>query len=278
MDRPHYRYPRRPWQQRAGSDEQRHGRGSDFVAKLLKKTEDDAAPIIKRLVSASTFSLTQEEYKAVAFFIAYLAQRNPYSRTKIGNLYTEIHKTQLKAQAEDPIVFQNYAKSCGYEADQESIETLRHKILNFDEHFEISPSGAPADDLFFLMTVLFAQTAAPMLLNKHWVLLNVHSTRSLVASDNPVAILPPENHPPQMGYGVENGLIYLPISPKRALLLMNRKAPKSMTDITRASVIECNQWMALNAHKSIFSDSYSQENQDALDKAKEGDNLKIRIS
>jgi predicted amino acid-binding ACT domain protein len=62
------------------------------------------------------------------------------------------------------------------------------------------------------------------------------------------------------------------------LMLANRKPRKPLVNITRTSVIELNQWMTLNAHKSIFSDSHSQEVQDSLDKTKEDDNLKIRVS
>src|SRR5947209_1563984 len=127
------------------------------------------------------------------------------------------------------------------------------------------------------MCVLGAQTSIPYLLSKQWILLHSTSTKVFITSDNPVVIIPPSYHPPQLGVGVGNGWIYVPVSPRRALLLLNEKTAKTRLDIKRDVVTYLNRWIISVAHKSVFSNIYSAEIEKTFNLTKEEDSTTITV-
>jgi len=50
--------------------------------------------------------------------------------------------------------------------------------------------------------------------HKEWHVLDSNCSRVFITSDNPVALIRPENLPPFYGVGIANGHIVMPISPK----------------------------------------------------------------
>ena len=109
----------------------------DFISNILKQTEDDAAPVLKNLVTTSDLNLFQEEYKFLAVFVAYLMHRNPNSREKMANLHKAFDIAQLKLVAEDKAKFQEYVQERGLDNSSEELEELRQQILHFEQHYRL---------------------------------------------------------------------------------------------------------------------------------------------
>lgn len=251
---------------------------SDFIAQILKQTEDDAAPILKKLITSNDLILSTEEREFLTVFIAYLLHRNPATRKKITNLHKATEIVRLKLKAEDKVGFEKYARESGFKENAEEIEELRQTALRFEEHFKLEARGDEFHDLLFLECVLGAQIAIPYVRSKQWILLNSTSTKEVfITSDNPVAVIPPPNHSRHLGVGFGNGWIYLPISPKRALLLLNEKPFKPRLDVKRHVVADLNNWIISAAHQSVFSNIYSAEIEKAFNCTREGENTEIIV-
>ena len=92
------------------------------------------------------------------------------------------------------------------------------------------------------------------------------------------SLIAPEGHPPQAGVGAENGLVYLPLSPQRALLLGNSKPAKTFVDIKRGEVIELNMRMLHSSYKYVFSNVLSPELEKAYSKTHENNTVKVVVN
>jgi len=72
--------------------------------------------------------------------------------------------------------------------------------------------------------------------HKEWHVLDSNCSRVFITSDNPVALIRPENLPPFYGVGIANGHIVMPISPKKCLLLVNGDKNPSTIKLNRENV------------------------------------------
>lgn len=256
----------------------KHGIDKGAIAKVLKKSEDDAAPVIHKLLAPSVLSLTPEERGALATFVSYLLYRNPTSMAKLMNFRRAFDIVCLKTVAEDERGFEQYCKERGLEQTPEEREELRQQALDFENHFRLVGDTPEHRDWYFLWGFVGSNVVRPVLLQKFWVLFNNTSTRSLITSDNPVTLIAPENHPPQAGVGVENGLVYLPLSPQRALLMGNAKPSKTFVNIKRGAVTELNMRVLHSSYKSVFSNVLSPELEKAYNKTHEHNTVKVVVN
>jgi hypothetical protein len=256
----------------------KHPLDKDLVAKLFKKSEDEAAPIIQKMLAAVSLSLTSEERAALATFISYLMYRNPTSMTKLMNLRRAFDISHLKVMAQNQDGFEQQCKERGLDYSPEEREKLRQQVLNFEKNFRLVGETPEHHDFYFLMGFVGSNVVRPVLLKKSWVLINNTSTRMLITSDNPAILIAPENHPPQMGIGVENGLVYLPLSPQRGLMLVNDRPAKTFVNIKRDAVTELNIRMLHSSFQSVFSNVLSPELEKAYNKTHENNTVKVVVN
>ena len=244
----------------------REGEGlkHDTISQRLNQIEDDTAPIIARLVTDEGFSISPEEWELVSLFIAHLIARGPSGRQEQINLFQATNITQAKVMAENKEAFHRSMQGTYSEAE---IEDIRLKTLEFEKHYRINFEGSFFKDYSLVMSLLAGEIGSRCLLQKFPVLIKNSSQKEFITSDNPVVFnADPERYRRGSGLGLENSLIYLPLSPKRALLLVNRKPLKDVVSVDRDSVEPYNSEVMLYARDSLFSQSCSSQLAQAFDK------------
>ena len=134
------------------------------------------------------------------------------------------------------------------------IEEFRLKTLDFEKHYEIKAQDDFFKDYSLVMSLLAGEVGSQCLAQKTPVLIKNNSQREFITSDNPVVFSADrERYQRGSGLGFENSLIYLPISPKRALLLVNRKPRKNVVTVGREAIDPYNSLIMEYARDSLFS-------------------------
>ncbi|MFH1824403.1 MAG: DUF4238 domain-containing protein [Candidatus Firestonebacteria bacterium] len=257
------------------------GKKNDEIEKMFAWIESSSAPIINRIISQDSFSissLSNQEQIVLANFIAFLHTRNLSFREQQKNLYSAGIKINLKIKAEDEKVFKQDIKDAQIkiESDKE-IEDLRQSILDFDKHFKIGYDKS-SNDFFLKQSLLLSLKLSPIIFNKEWHLLESDSGRVFITSDNPVSLIRPENLPPFYGVGFINGHIAVPLSPYKCLLLKNGKDGAEKLKIDRNTVNFFNRHVMFFAHKFVYSSLLSKDTQDDFNKTKEGASEQVIIN
>lgn len=223
----------------------------DTVSKRLNQIEDDTAPILTRVVNSERFQLTTEEWSTVSLFISYLISRGPTGRQESINLFQATNILQAKTMAENKEAF--HASMEGNYGAKE-IEDIRLKTLDFEKHYEIKVQDDFFKDYSLVMSLLAGEVGSQCLVQKFPVLIKNNSQKEFITSDNPVVFSADrERYQRGSGLGFENSLIYLPISPRRALLLVNRQPRKNVVTVGREAVDPYNSLVMDYARDSLFS-------------------------
>lgn len=224
----------------------------DTISKRLNQIEDDVAPIIARLIARDDLKLSSDEWGTVSLFISYLISRGPTGRQENINLFQATNILQAKIFAENKTAF--HQAMAGH--SEEEIEDIRLKTLEFEKHYEIRFEDDFFKDYSLVMSLLAGEVGSQVLVQKYPVLIKNNSQREFITSDNPVVFdADPERYQRGSGLGLENSLIYLGISPKRALLLVNRKPLKNVVTVGREAAGPYNSMVMLYARDSLFSQS-----------------------
>ncbi len=251
----------------------------DKLDQMNRVMESDAAPLITRLLTVPKIDLSANEKEKLAMFIACLAVRNPHSQESLMNLDITVRKELMKITAEDKEGFEKHARNLGIDDSPDDLEKLRHEILEFDKHYRVGyERGTEWDDLFLLMGFDSAFKIAPILLDKHWCLLESDSSRVFVTSDNPVVRVRPANYPPQLGLGFLPADILLPLSPKRCLALSNDRPPMELLRAKRERIISANEYIIWNAHRQVFANIRSEDIRKVFEETIEGHNTQVHVA
>jgi hypothetical protein len=234
----------------------------DTISKRLNQIEDDVAPIIARLVALEDLKFSPDEWGTVSLFISYLISRGPTGRQEHINLFQATNTLQAKIFAENKTAF--HQAMAGH--SEEEIEDIRLKTLAFEKHYQITFKDHFFKDYSLVMSLLAGEIGSQVLVQKHPVLIKNNSQRELITSDNPVVFhADPERYQRGSGLGLENSLIYLAISSKRALLLVNRKPLKNVVTVGHEAVALYNSMVMLYARDSLFSQSCDMSVKDEFD-------------
>ena len=230
------------------------GEKSEILEHIFAQLEGQMKPLIDRLLAAnSSVSFTAEELSLFSYFMALLYVRGRSFRAKVNNLRCELLKRHLKNEAKDPDTFQALAARAGYDLDHETLEDMRHSLSQFDDHFTLTIKRG--EDTEFLQIMFdIAKRISSSIFYKTWNLYE-STDKIFVTSDNPVTVMQPVNTPPSEIDRFITGIVALPLSPLRCLLLepgrVVRRLPVSTVD--RPTVNNINRSTMFNAHREVYS-------------------------
>src|SRR6476660_533312 len=196
--------------------EDESGRQHDDVEKLLGMVEESAARAISQLLDGSLWPVTPEGREAIATWAAFQYLRTSTSR-KLGNeLADAVFKMQIamggKVQIRAALRQRN-----GREPTDSEVDDAWGEYRNF-EAYRVEPH--PNHHIKTMLDHL--PRAVPSFYDRGWALLRFRR-RALVTSDNPVVLIPADDHPTILGVGLQNaGAILVPLA-RRAGLLMARR-------------------------------------------------------
>lgn len=249
------------------------GEMNDIVEKTFSLLEGKVSPLIKKLTKTNYLKLTNGEKTLLSCFISILHLRNLSSKERLKNVHLEMTKQVLTISAQNREFFKKHIKKAGIKIEGEKgIEEFRKFLL--EKKYELYSD----DDSYFLAkSLILAQDLAPVIFFKEWNILESDSSRVFVTSDNPVSLIRPRDLPQFYGVGFINGLITIPISPKRCLFLKNEKSSKNITRVNRKYVDFINRHTAFYSHKYIYSNIKSRDIQNMFNETVEGEGEKFLI-
>jgi Protein of unknown function (DUF4238) len=247
------------------------GEKSEILEHIFAQLEGQMKPLIHRLLAAnSSVSFTAEEASLFSYFMALLYVRGRSFRAKVDNLRTELLKRHVQNEAKDPDTFKALAARAGYELDHETLEGMRHSLAHFDDHFTIKVKRG--EDSEFLEIIFdIAKRISPSIFYKTWNL--YESTEKIfVTSDNPVSVMQPVNTPPSDIDRFITGIVALPLSPFRCLLLEPGPIRRSLhvSTVDRDTVSNVNRGTMFYAHREVYSRFRSDATAKAFQRTVEG--------
>ena len=247
-----------------------------MIDELYQSSESNAGPLFKKLFIASEFNLLAEEQEELAIFIALLACRNPFFKTLSINLHAAFNTHLFKALAENENAWNSQFRDSDIPSEQ--IAKTREIVLSedFDKKIEFVAKGDESHDFYNVSAIKQALLLSDVINQKYWVLLNVTSQRELITSDNPVVLIKPDN--PVRGMGFGNSDVYLPISPYKALYLVNRQPHLKGIDIKCEGVAELNYHTIHGAHDHLYASGSFQDISEDFAQTKPGQNTKVKVS
>jgi hypothetical protein len=240
----------------------------DGVDQLLWMSEQNSAPIITRLLTAPSLSLSGEEKGHLSWFVGLMALRTEFAREMLISLQTAFHNRDIKKMLKDDKEFQELIKA-NPDAKIEELEMARKGFLEDDLKLEFG-RGGETEDHFMGQQLGFANDIVKIIQHKHWNLIETNNSRSFLTSDNPVVTMPAPHHTPDMPFGYADGDVLLPLSPKRALFFTNRPLANKIIQIHRNKMPEFQFYSITQCQSSVFSHVASQEFQRVLDITEEG--------
>ncbi|HBB86922.1 MAG TPA: hypothetical protein DC047_04850 [Blastocatellia bacterium] len=238
------------------------------VDKLLQMSERSAAPVISKLITGSLVDLSNEDFFHLTWFTSLLGSRTPAVRETLASIQVGIENRDFKRMLCDETEFAKLVQQYP-EMTPDELEKSRTAFLNGDLKLDFKRGGQTED---FLMSgqLQFAEILVDILEHRHWSLIETVSSRSFLTSDNPLINMPSPGHPQGETWGVANGDILLPLSPKRALLFVSRRLKDKVIEIHRDKMPEFQFYIITNCKSEVYSHVLSKDFQRKLDGTEEG--------
>ncbi|HEX7722737.1 MAG TPA: DUF4238 domain-containing protein [Pyrinomonadaceae bacterium] len=250
----------------------------DTIDKILSIIEDKAAPLINRIRTGESLSLSKEEKGTLSIFIALLAFRTPFAQTAMKNLDIAQSKRDLVRLAADKDEFHRTSRLIEPDTPPEKIEEHRLLLLDFDEHSTIRHTNAGENEFYFMgQGISIAQELAKILSRKYWQLIESDNSRVFLTSDQPVVLLPDYYHKRGMPVGYYDGRVMLPLTPKRALMMANSPLKNQIIPITEEKMREYQWYTVTRCYQLVFSHIESEEFQKILDSTEEGEVVRVYL-
>ena len=241
----------------------------DAIDRLMLLSERTAAPIITRLLNASSLSvLSGEDRGYLSWFVGLLGSRTPAVRETLASIHLGIGSREFKKMLQDDAEFEAMI-SKHPDTPAEKIEEMRKAFLNGDIYLDFK-RGGQTEDFLMGQQLQFAQILVDILQHRHWSLIETVSSLSFLTSDNPVINMPTPYHRRDATWGYADGDILLPLSPKRALWFTDRPLKDKVIAIQRAKMPELQFYIITQCRSAVFSHIVSKDFQRVLDSTEEG--------
>ena len=247
----------------------------DMIDKLLFMSEDTAAPILNRLRTGSLQGLSNDEVANLSWFVGLLACRTPAVRETIASINTGISRREFKKMLRTETEFEEILKRHP-DMSGETLGEVRRAFLAGDIVMDLK-RGGQTEDFLMGQQLQFAKNVVDFLQNRDWILGETTCSLSFLISDNPVVQMPVHGHPRDMGWGVANGHILFPITPKRALLFVispesrdGLRLRQNIMPMRRAKMPELQFYIITQCRSAVYSHVLSKEFQRVLDSTEEG--------
>jgi hypothetical protein len=242
------------------------------VDKRLKKQEKVSAPIIKKLLTAPKIELTSDERRRLSVFVAFLANRTPFSQERLHKKHSAILESFVE-YCSDKDEFFRYERAKGYAGTDDELEQIRQRGMEAEKHSQIEYQPAKTDDRLMEVALELSQDSTPLIQNKQWHILE---STVFVTSDNPVILPRIETQLLLSALGFGRGSVLLPLSPTRCLLMDDAGYGNGVLNVKREKAIEINEYIIASAHDAVFANVESQDIEKAFNRTVPGENTNVR--
>lgn len=240
------------------------GQAKDTIEReVLARIESNAAYIIKRWRAEGRYGVREEiEEERMVLFIASLHARSPMFRRDVSELM-KVHATEESlAGADDDLFLDAYTKSSPDHGM--SREEMRAALRSVNEPGGISL--VPTENFVLGVTFMMMLESLPWFIGRQWSFLKAPEGAEFVTSDSPLNVftLTPEgNAIVNVGVGLQESELTLPISPHVALRMTNERAPAIRRVSTRVAR-DANRRCAYQAERYVYSSRRSRRLMDLV--------------
>lgn len=133
------------------------------VDKLFKDIESESAPIVKRLLNASTIELSEDEREMLSLFIAFLANRTPFVQERLRKMHNALSIELAKLFTNNKDEFVHNAREQGYPGSDDELEEIRQMYMEADRFGHLEYQTGETDDFFLGLALEIAQDSAPLI-------------------------------------------------------------------------------------------------------------------
>ncbi len=231
--------------------------GADIrdIDKFFTDAEGLAAGPLKKIIETEEINLEYKDLASLAAFVALLAVRTPGFINGQQSMGEEAIKEMMALRATDINQMQKSYEEAGIFLSGKELEEQQKFVL--EKRYSVSFGNK---GYFLAQGLEVARDLAQWYYEqKHWHLLVSDSDRVFVTSDNPISIYRPVFVPPAMNAGYGNGTLFLPISPKLAILLRDIPHKNQKIKLNRKRVDDFNRNTARFSTNYIFSNLKSKQ-------------------
>lgn len=252
----------------------------DSLDRVYSLNENETAPILDRLMTATGFILSDVERETLAWFVALLVGRTPLTRERYKNMQVASRKRFIKSVARDKEHYHEIMREHDPDADPEETEAARLATVegDLDEllRFEFGDDGETDFNIKgFGMAIV--RPLAETLLRRRWHLVESTSVRRFVTSDNPVVLMPPPGVRDGSGWSYDNSPVLVPLSPRRALLIDDHLRSDGIVKVGRGLMAEFIFYVVSQAYKAVYSSEASTKLKQMFDKTVEASLTAIHL-
>lgn len=201
--------------------------------------------------------LPEDQKGDLYYYIAHLHTRNLQQRKQLAEAYGQMSKVQMHVAASDIESFHKDAKKAlGNKYDKDIVERVRTRFLKGKENINFDPMS----EYFIGATLQIAQDLYITLMKlKKAALVSITSgSMRFITSDNPVTHYMKPGDPRRfINVGYVNAIFQLPISPTRALILIDDAYIIDDFKCGEEHVLNMNVYTCRYADKWVFSQEKS---------------------
>ena len=246
---------------------------------MFSGLEGETAGIFTKLINDSPVTLSNDELKTLAAFIAFLHVRGPSFRQKDINFKIALVERWEAEKAKDPKRFKVDMEKAGVTFDNKAeFEEMRQQYMNgITKHYKFQYERRKNGHILKAMFES-AEMLAPIILYKKWEILEC-TNEVFVTSDNPLTLMKPAAMPDEEVEGFLNLKIVLPFSPSRCLIL-DRGRVSGRFDVHQADrqrVLNLNRSTMFNAYRELYSNRYSTGIKKAFNRTKDDESEKVHL-
>jgi hypothetical protein len=201
------------------------------------------------------FSDSRDEYAVLSVYMAFQSLRRPSFRARMHNFQKAKIEGHIKEVAKDKDRFKAEMESLGLaEIGEAEFETTRAMLSDIDHHFVIERKRGEEGRLISFM-VEWAEDLCQIIFAKRWKLFESSGSGPFLTSDNPLTVMDPAWLPPSQRRGFITGVVVLPVSPARSLVLEpgRRVLDLEVVSALGSDVRQINGSTMLGAHREVYS-------------------------
>ena len=219
------------------------------IDKYFTEIEGLAAGPLRKIIETEAINLEFNELADLSTYFALLAIRTPGFINAQQSMSEESIKEIMALRSLDIGQMKESYKKAGINLSDNELKEQQ----KFIQSKEYSVSFGNKDH-FLAQGINVAQDLAKWYYEKkYWYLLISDSDRVFVTSDNPISVYRPVFVHPVMNAGYGSGTLFIPITPKLAILLRDKPYENQIMRLSRNRVDEFNKNTARFSTNYIFS-------------------------
>ena len=244
----------------------------DEIEKVFWELEGEAARVLKKIIQLKMLPGRRRDYAILMHFMAQVYVRRPSVRENLRKTHEQVLRmyTQMAASLPDDQLRMQFDHVREQNPDMPEVDLDAFREFAKSDAYEIQFSqNFHIDNLLTALLPVAADTIAPLLAARHWILWNAQEGADhFITTDRPVLLTWTIEVPPfdadGPGFGLENTLVIFPLSKTLALYGRFNGPRGAVIPATAKEVAMINRMMSGSVVRFVYStdENFSWEKED----------------